>query len=182
MKYTDKKADEVSRKFRVADATIKVWKHRGEIPDKYNNENFKVKEALSKAEMIMQQRIVEVLKSKFINTTVLIELAGVDKNRYKGVLTKGISFSKDDILALKGEINKIKLGITKTFESKQESAFKNLLKSKIFHFAPIWRLEGGTNIDRDRFSRFAQGKISMESVNYELAKNCFMKVALMLNL
>jgi hypothetical protein len=38
VKYTKEKAAEISQKWEVSAATIRTWKHRGEIPDDYQHD------------------------------------------------------------------------------------------------------------------------------------------------
>lgn len=40
MKFEEKKAQEIIEKYNLSDATLKVWKHRGEIPDQYANSEY----------------------------------------------------------------------------------------------------------------------------------------------
>lgn len=42
MEFSEQLAREIIEKFKLAPTTIKTWKHRGEIPDEYFQENQKV--------------------------------------------------------------------------------------------------------------------------------------------
>ncbi len=62
MKFTEQKAREIVSRYGMSEKTIKVWKTRGCIPDKYADANFKPR-ATSKAGDIKHQRFIELLES-----------------------------------------------------------------------------------------------------------------------
>jgi hypothetical protein len=67
MIFDEKKAKEVIEKYGLSEKTLTVWRKRNTIPNKYFDSNYVKKEAItSKPELILQNRISLLIKSKKI--------------------------------------------------------------------------------------------------------------------
>ena len=183
MIYDETIAKELIDKFDLSSKTLLVWKTRGKIPDKYFKETYQKPQEASKADLIIQQRIFEVFNLGFLNATVICELAGLKFQKYIDVKRGNVNaLSAQEIFALKKEITKIKIQIVKTFEKKSSIELRKLLNNSAIYSKPIIDSGGGDKNDADRVSRFKLNKIEIDSLNYQLIKDCFIKAALQINL
>lgn len=183
MDYNEQKADEIIQKFSLNPSTKKTWQHRNKIPDKYRDTDHTPTIEPSKAELIIQKRIVEILEMGLININVLFDLADVYYQKYQDVRRgKTTSFSKQEIIRLKKEILRIRILITKTFERRSEVALRELLKTEVLLIRPIMARNQASMIDYDRASRFRRKSYALEDDDYNLIKDCYIKAAMALSL
>jgi hypothetical protein len=86
MKYAEKKACEIAQIWGISQTTLRVWKHRGQIPDRYNS-----------APISMGAAIEKIASNKIVSLEKEVRLMGQDSvkewNRYKTEtkVPKGIS-------------------------------------------------------------------------------------------
>ena len=78
MEFDEAKSKEIAARCGLSEKTVNVWRHRGRIPDKYADEDYRPVPEPSKADRIKLDRITELKSNDYINFTVLAELAGVD--------------------------------------------------------------------------------------------------------
>lgn len=111
-------AKEIIEKFSLSEKTLPVWRNRGSIPDKYSKANY-VKQAVitSKKDLIMQNRISLLIKSKKIETGVLNDLCGLRTGKLTDVALGKSTFSEEDIIRVKAEIIKLKNKTKKALEA-----------------------------------------------------------------
>ena len=79
MKYSEEKAREIINKYNLSPNTMKVWRTRGAIPDKYNNPEYTPTEKVSKADNVILARLAELNSRGYINFSVLCDVAKVNK-------------------------------------------------------------------------------------------------------
>ncbi len=182
MQFNEEKAQEIISKFDLDPKTIRVWKSRDKIPDKYFSDDYQKPVEASKSDLIIQQRIFKAMETGYLQLSVICELAGVKREKYMDVQRGKVSaFSAQEVLALKKEITKIKLLIVKTFEKKSTIALRALLESSAILVNPILKDGGADKLDYDRVSRFKRRVVEIDAINYELVKDCFIKAALQLS-
>lgn len=182
MQYDDEKAKAIIAKFNLDEKTIKVWKTRGKIPDKYFSDDYQPPVKASKADLILQKRIIEVLERGFLQVNIVTELAGLKPQKYFDVRRGNVAaFSANEIRTLKSEISKLRLSIVKAFEKKSEHELVTLLKNDAILINPIMKDGGAERIDVERLSRLKHERISIDAIDYELTKNCFIKAAMQLS-
>jgi uncharacterized protein YfkK (UPF0435 family) len=177
--FDEQKAIEVIKKFGLAENTLRVWKTRGGIPAKYLQEGYKPPTEASKADEIIEKRITNILKSGLLNATVVTELAGVPVQKFHDVARGGSSFSKEEITAIKGQLNRLRIEIAKTFEIKSFVSLNKLLNNPAFNLAVVMR--GCTKTEYDRASRIKLKKIESSNLDYSIIKDYFIKTALQLS-
>lgn len=183
MNYSDILAQEIIDRFKLESKIKKIWKTRNKIPDKYSNPDYKLPEAPDKSKLILQKRILEILKYEFLNSSLLSKVAGLSRTRmYDAKREKASPFSTDEILVLKKEINRLRLLIIKTFEHRSDSALRDLVKSDMILLRPLILRSGGTNTDYDRASRFRRGEYHLNDSDYFTIKDAYIKIALQLSL
>lgn len=182
MDFDEKIAIEIIERLSLSDKTLRVWKLRGSIPDKYANAEYKLPVSLDKAGKIIQKRILAVLNSNLINSKVICSLTGVVYQRYTDVNRGKAAFTPDEILALKKEINRLKILIVKTFERRSESALKLLLESEIIYIRPVLRAASLSDAMYDKCARFKRSECSLNDSDYLQIKDAMIKFAMQLSL
>lgn len=182
MNFNEELAKELAERFNISEATVKSWRHRGSIPDKYGNPEFVKPVAPDKAKSIVSDRILSLLSDGLINITLLCKLSDIGSQKFADVKRGKTVFSEQEIIAMKREINRARILIAKTFERRSHPALKELLKSEMFLVRPILIAGGATLTDYDRASRFRRGEYSLEDKDYNIVKDCFIKFALQLGL
>ena len=149
MKFNEKQANEIIAKYNLSKKTLRVWRNRGSVPDKYFKINYTQPTPTTKGQKVKQALLMNLLKSGAINLTVLADSAGVKHSRVIDAKREVASLSIDDYTALKTELKRLKLLIAKTFEVYSENSLKKLLKNKTLHYSVIVK-------DRLQISRIEQ--------------------------
>jgi hypothetical protein len=136
MQFDEKKADEIIKKFNLDEKTVKVWRTRGKIPDRYADSDYKVEKRITgNADKVTAERILSIIQSNEINASTITELAGianmVDIQRGKSTLTE------EQLISIKKEINRLKVDIKNALN--QEYLFKKIIVDKRIKYYPILR-------------------------------------------
>lgn len=64
MKFSLEKAEALIKKWGLADTTIRIWRHRGEIPDEYDDPEFRPRKVATPSQ---QARVMEILSLPELN-------------------------------------------------------------------------------------------------------------------
>ena len=178
VEFDEQKAIELIKKFNLSENTLRVWKTRGAIPVKYLDEKYKPPTEATKAEKILEQRINDILKSGLLNLTVVTELAEIQSQKSHDVVRGLSSYSHEEIIRLKTQINMLKITIVKTFEKKSNNELKKLLNNPAFVLKSI--MSHCTKLDYDRANRIKLNKIQPTDLDYFIIKDAFIKAGLQL--
>ena len=110
MVFNEEKAREIISRFNLDEKTLKVWKSRNAIPDKYFRESFEIK---PKAEGERDEQTIRDIKRIFgygkINALSVERLIGAEEYRIRGILDKNLIPTKDEVLALKKAIKQLRI-------------------------------------------------------------------------
>lgn len=177
MEFDENKAIAIVEKYKLSETTLKVWKSRGSIPDKYFDENYITPSLIDKAGAINQDRIISVLNTEIINLNTLAELSNVSIHKINDVKRGKSSFTERELISVKAEINKVRLLVVSQIKSFERIAFTKLLSNSI--------LVINVCIDRDKYlwnriSQIKSKKTDMTKADYEKLKDKFAVVALKL--
>jgi hypothetical protein len=178
MKFNEQIAKEVIEKFNLNEKTFRVWKNRDSIPDRYREENYHVKEKATiviskdseKANTVITNRIINVLKCDNIHTTAFSQLTNVD---LMSVAKGNRRLSDDEIIVVKKEINRLKSDIVNTFATKNIPATIKLLKDK--------RIKPYTLIEKTEMKRILYRE-DIYGYEYQKIKDAFFVLVLKLNI
>lgn len=136
MQFEEEKANEIIKKFNLDEKTVKVWKTRGKIPDKYAGTDYKVEQRISgNADKVTADRILSIIQSDEINASTLSELAGIANMR--DILRQKSTLTESQLVSLKKEINRLKIDIKNSLN--QEYLFKKIIVDKRIKYYPILR-------------------------------------------
>ena len=136
MEFDEEKAKEIAARCGLSEKTVKVWRHRGRIPDKYADEGYRPVPEPSKADKIILTRIKDLKENECINFTVLSELAGVDmQHLYDAVRGKG-RIGKEELSKVVMELKKLKVFISNNLQNRPDT-LKRLLDNKLLKFYVI---------------------------------------------
>jgi hypothetical protein len=176
--FSEETAKKIIRQFSLSENTLKTWRNRGKIPGKYIVSTSKT--VATKAEKITEKRILNVLQSKMLNITVVLQLSEIELHRYSDVLREKTSFSHEEIIRLKSEINKLKIEIVKTFsqDNIKPSQVVSLLKNSAFVLNVI--MKDNIKVHRERANRIKLKQIEPSSLDISIIKDSFIKLALQL--
>jgi len=178
--FDEKKAAEIIKRLGLSETTLRVWKNRGAIPSKYLNENYTPPTGASKAEKVLEQRITDLLRSGLVNATVVTELAGISRQKAVDVARGGSSYSHEEIIRIKSEVNKLKITIARTFERKSYIELKKLLNNPAFILKTT--MLHCTALQYEHANRIKLGKIEPSELDYSIIKDAFIKTALQFTL
>ena len=136
MKYSEEKAREIVEKYNLSPTTMKGWRWRGAIPDKYSNPEYTPTEKASKADNVILARLAELNNRGYINFTVLCDVAKVNKQViYDAMRMKG-RINRDDLDKIVLELKKLRVFIKNNL-SNNSAKLKDLLDNKMLKFYVI---------------------------------------------
>lgn len=171
MEYTDEKAKEIVNKYNLSPTTMKVWRTRGAIPDKYNNPEYTPIEKASKADKVILARLAELNSRGYINFSVLCDVAKVNKQIiYDAMRMKGRIVSNElDKIVL--ELKKLRVFIKNNLVN-SPAKLKALFDNKMLKFYVIngddnwaksmyWAMSNGNDIAADDFDRLKDNYVKV---------------------
>ena len=130
MEFNEEKAQEIISKYGLSDKTLRVWKTRRSIPDKYANEEYKKKITITEnGDKLMQDRIISILKMNELNRKTIVQLAGCDMTRVNGVCVHKSTLTKEEMFVLQKEIKRLRIDIMK-YTQKFSDSFLKLIQDK----------------------------------------------------
>jgi len=175
MKFNEEKARQIIDKYNLSQTTLKVWKSRGSIPDRYGKEGYvKPIPVSGKGDEIMQERLISILNMPELNRKTIIQLSGCDATRINGVCLHKSTFTKEEMFALQKEIKRLRLDILK-YTQKYSESFVKLLKDnrlKFYVIIPDKLFARRLNYLKDNISR----------LDFNQAVDYYIKVAIQLNI
>ena len=182
MNYTSELAKEIINRCGLSASVEKVWKTRNSIPDKYADPDFKPPVKIDKAGEILQDRILKVVESGYLNAPLILQLANVPWAKFQDIKRGKSNFSETEVIAMKKEINKARIMIIKTFERKTNSALQSLLQSEALQIWPIFKAAQLDKNTYDRTSKFKITGIQLSDPDYQLVKDALIRCAITLSL
>ena len=130
MEFNEEKAQEIISKYELSEKTLRVWKTRRSIPDKYANEGYgKVEPIFGNGDKLMQERIISILNMPELNRKTIVELSNCNLTRVNGVCAHKSTFTKEEMFALQKEIKRLRLDILK-YTSRYSESFSKIVKDK----------------------------------------------------
>lgn len=136
MEFNEEKAKEIVERYNLSENTVRVWRNRNRIPDKYSDGNYQPAPETSKADRIILNRIKELKESGCINFTVLAELSGMDVTRLKDAVKGKGRIRKDELDKVVMELKKLKVFINNHLQN-SPGKLKRLLENKLLKFYVI---------------------------------------------
>lgn len=125
MKFDEKKAIEVIKRYNLNENTLGVWKTRSSIPDRYFKDDFVKREAITeRADRIISERVKKILKMKELNVTVFRELL---KCPLTDIANNKSTFSPNELFRTVKEIKRLRIDVLKTFEHYSPLLVKKLI-------------------------------------------------------
>ena len=110
MQFDEQTATEIVTKFSLDEKTIKVWRNRDAIPDRYFREGFVIKQkADGERDEQFLRDFQKILNFKKIRTIAIFRLAGITDIRAEDIVYKNIISTKEELLALKKAINVLRI-------------------------------------------------------------------------
>ncbi len=146
MKYNEEIADRLKRKYNFAPSTIRDWKYRDHIPDRYSDPNYKLPQKAS------AKQLAEFDQLWTLDYITLKHIDGIAYYRFSEYKSgsKNVSINKKDIQMATHAMQKIKTAIKKYLKKPSEEALEELLE------LPIIRKQNLVNNDK-LYWRFVKG-------------------------
>ena len=136
MKFDEQKAKEIIEKYSLNDKTIRVWRSRNAIPDKYAREDYN-KRITTKAGDIRHDHLMDLLKTGMLNRTVLSGLTNIPLYKINDAVAGKARLSDSDVQKCKIEIKRVKIEIAKTFERFHPLQLKRLFNNPLLVYTKI---------------------------------------------
>lgn len=177
MEFDEKKAQEIAARCGLSEQTVRGWRFRNRIPDRYSDESYQPVPEASKADKIILTRIKDLKENEYINFTVLSELAGMDMQRlYDAVRGKG-RIGKEELGKVVMELKKLKVFISNNLQNRPDT-LKRLMGNKLLKF---YSVNG-----KDEWAKSVYYAISKQNqlsqTDFMRLKDNYIKVYIMLNL
>jgi hypothetical protein len=160
MEFKEDIAKGIIEKYGLSEQTIKVWKTRGKIPDKYADPEYaplrKVEDLKGKREL---ERIKEILSSPKLNNTEIARLSGIEMERFKDWKAGRTFIPPEGLIELKKIINRLRIDGARALNdlTRQPPDFsvqvKNYLNREEILLFPLLK---GQKIHYERISRGRQ--------------------------
>ncbi|GAA3929313.1 hypothetical protein GO495_06680 [Chitinophaga oryziterrae] len=125
MVFSEKKANKVIKDFNLAEQTIKTWRHRGNIPVKYNSGI--VKHKIEKPNEIQgAASLKKILADKKLKCTHICALANVKYYMFRDYACQGGPLSREDFISLKKAVNTIRMELKRSLLNLEQYEEPNL--------------------------------------------------------
>jgi len=112
MDYAEETAKEIIQKFNLSPTTLKVWKTRGKIPERYSIENFKIrKRPLDEYNISLSNNIKKILEYGKINISSLCRLTKLQYNTLSAFIYKTGFLTDEELLNIKKAINQMRIEV-----------------------------------------------------------------------
>jgi len=179
MEFSEEKATEIIEKFGLDVKTIRVWRTRGTIPEKYNNPDFEIRTPVTeRAELIRQERVCEILRMSEINIPVFQELI---KSPVSDVVRGKSTFTANELLSAEKEVRKLKIDVLRLTEKNIQANLKKIISdSRIKHYIILRYTLKDNDIKSIQFA--LEKSNGIDSFMFEKVKDAFVKFAIQLNL
>jgi len=141
MKFIEEKAKEIVLKYGLSETTIKVWRTRGAIPNKYLDDNFVPRKTINRGDSLKHDRILSLIKSGQLNLKVFSELTKLPEMRFHDAARKGVLLSEQDLLTCQVELKRLKIEVSKTFETFSPRLLKKLLNNPLIAYSVVIKNE-----------------------------------------
>lgn len=171
MEYTEEKAREIIEKYELSPTTMKVWRTRGAIPDKYNNPEYTPIEKASKADKVILARLAELNSRGYINFSVLCDVAKVNKQViYDAMRMKG-RIDRNDLDKIVLELKRLRVFIKNNLVN-SPMKLRSLFDNKTLKFYVVngkdewaksmyWAMSNGNDIAADDFDRLKDNYVKV---------------------
>lgn len=107
MEFNEATAKQIIERYNLSINTLKVWKSRNSIPDRYLK-NY-VGPGVSRENKLEKDRLMKIITSKKINLTTIVFFSKLEKHHIDDVIRQKTDFNDTDILFLKKTINQLRI-------------------------------------------------------------------------
>jgi DNA-binding transcriptional MerR regulator len=140
MQFTEPTAKAIAEKYGLSPSTIKVWRTRKSIPDRYADPGFTMRKQLTPAQELLHEKLVNVLKSGKITLKSFAELCSIPAHRYQDAMrpdNKAVNLSQDDLKRSLAILKQIRLQIQDTFAVFSPGKLEKLLKHPAITYSRV---------------------------------------------
>lgn len=138
MKFDEKTAENIRKKYNLSKKTVKVWKSRNKIPDRYFEENYS-KRVVTPVTRKINGQIRDILQTGKIHIANLSESAGVKQHLILDMYARDesdprrIYLSSENTKKIVNQLKKLQVEITETFKTYNLKNFTSLLQNPLIY-------------------------------------------------
>lgn len=180
MIFDETLAREIINKFGLSEKTIRVWKNRGEIPDKYLNSVPNPVKKIERKDTLKAERLLKILESDAFNLQYICLISNVEYQKIYDCIRGKNNLNETEMIALKKTINQLKIDIAKSF-----TIFNILDTTKILNREEIKLnhiLKSFTKSEIKNVYRIANKEINLDRAIWDKLKNDFIVFGLSLRI
>ncbi len=137
MTYNEQTAKELIEKYQLSHSTMKVWKSRNAIPDKYLNPDYAKPEKVSKADNIRLSRLQEISKTGKLNISVIAELAKVEVGRLNDAIRGKGLITTEELDRVDVEIKKVHALVKNNIDKNDTNKLKKIFDCKAIKYYKV---------------------------------------------
>lgn len=134
MTYDETKARTIQKRYGLSDTTLRVWKTRGAIPDKYAGEV----DTSNTVKGGLQKRVIDALTDPRINTK---QVTSVDYQKIFDVRRGGSSLTENQVKEIRREITALRNLLRRFTQGGSEAILKEIINHPLLHPYVIFRDE-----------------------------------------
>lgn len=151
MQFDEQKAAELIAKHQLSPNTLKVWSHRGTIPDKYLDEHFEVRKKVTDQQQQQQQRnVLRGLQTEKFVLKALSLMAGLKPFVLADFKKETCQLSVQELLAVKKAINAIRNEVKNLLPELNKRLLPEVAKKKLMQFILREEISFYYLLERDR--------------------------------
>lgn len=178
MEFNEQKAIEIIEKYGLSETTLRIWKLRNSIPDKYTKDDYKPREIVDNDYLTNYKRLLETLKNEAVNTNTIARAADVSTNKINDALRNKVKLSNADFIKMKSEINALKIFVAKCIAQRD---YKALLCDARIDARPVLSRFANNN-EYQKIIRFKNGNISYLDETEQKLKDAYSIFAMSLRI
>lgn len=178
MEFNEEKAKEIICKYNLSNSTIRVWRSRNSIPDRYKSDYVQI-ERVDNAARILLHRLRELMSANVLNFTVLTSVVCIDKSRFVDAVRKNTPIARNDIDNLIKEVKRQRVFILNSLPDIQSALMlKNLIDNKaIKHYVVL-----GKSTWSKRMMYAIQNEHILFEEDYNKIKDLYIRATILMNI
>lgn len=119
MEFTKEKAEEIIKRWELDAKTIKVWRTRGSIPDKYADPNYTPREKLNPKQKKDYERLMSAISTEKLYKVHICKQEGISYSKYMSAIRKDnkkVDLTLSETIAIKRNVNEFRIKIKNLIE------------------------------------------------------------------
>lgn len=151
MEFNEEKAKEIVLKHNLDEKTIRVWRTRNNIPNKYLNPELGINIPVKGEKQVQElKRIKAILANEKLNIASIARLSDIPATKIKDVLRGKSNFSANDLICLKKAITSLKIAVANVLSALEAARYPNFPERQLSELYKRSELSFFVVLNRDR--------------------------------